>query len=112
MNALLIVAAIVIVVVGVWFFIFIRVADVPTPKAGKVGPEKPWPAPPAPGLCPTCGKDMARLEATDSLRDLTFNGRQIYSLTLYSDLSGEFTLREKVDAADSVSRELDWNLNA
>lgn len=93
MIALLIIAAIVIVCVVVWFSIFIRVADVRTPKQGKVEPEKPWPAPPA-DLCPTCGRDLACLEATDSLRDMTFNGRHVYSITLYSDLSGEFTLRE------------------
>lgn len=113
MIALLIIAACVIACVLLWFLIFIRVADLRTPKTSKIAPEQPWPAPPpAPGLCPTCGKDMARLEAIDSLRDLTFNGRQIYSVTLYSDLSGEFTLREKVDGADSASRDLDWNLNA
>ena len=94
MIAPLIIAAIVIACVVAWFLIFIRVSDVRTPKPGRIEPEKPWPAPPAPGLCPTCGKDMVRLDATDSLRDLTFNGRRIYSVTLYSDLSGEFTLRE------------------
>ena len=113
MIALAVITVIVIVCVLAWFLTFIRVADVRTPKPVKVEPEKSWPAPPAPpGLCPTCGKDMARLDATDSLRDLTFNGRRIYSITLYSDLSGEFTLSEKVDGADSVSRELDWTLNA
>jgi hypothetical protein len=45
--------------------------------------------------CPVCGKDMARLEARDSLRDLTFNGRRVASVTLYGDLSGEFTLSEE-----------------
>lgn len=95
MIALAVIAVILIVCVIVWFLIFIKVADLRTPKPAKIEPEKPWPAPPpAPGLCLTCGKDMARLEATDSLRDLTFNGRHVYSVTLYSDLSGEFTLRE------------------
>lgn len=46
--------------------------------------------------CPMCGKDLARSrsEETDSLRSLTFNGRRIASITLYGDLSGDFTLCE------------------
>lgn len=63
MSALLIVTAVVIVCVLAWFLIFIRVADLRTPKQGKIEPEKPWHA--LPGLCPTCGKDMARLEPDD-----------------------------------------------
>jgi len=45
--------------------------------------------------CPTCGKDLARSAQTDSLRDLTFNGRRIASVTLYGDLTGDFTLSEE-----------------
>jgi len=49
MTAFLTLAAIVIVGLVVWFVIFIPVADMRAPKfKGKIEPEQPWPAPPAP----------------------------------------------------------------
>lgn len=62
MSDFLIPAAIVAVCIYVWFLVFVPVARIHPPQRGKIEPEQPWPAPPAPpGLCPTCGKDRARL---------------------------------------------------